>query len=154
MSRVLAGAAAVGILALVVLAWPRASDVEVRAAYVQLQASPVPVLAIGWISPVAARADVSNDGYTLIIRDSAVGDLTIRGNRGRETAAGAGSLVWHVGDVEYTTDATLGPRVVPLAEAKRQLTGSEWDTPVLYGFYLPLLIGFLGWAVVSLFTRP
>jgi len=161
----LSRAALVGVLVLaalatfVVLAWPRADDRELRDAYAQLEGAPIPVKALGWIAPQAARAEVRGDGYTLELRDPDLGDVTIGGCRGCSVGSLAGDVRWSEGDVSYAVRTTAEPalvlsRVVPLAVAREQITGRSTDAPLLYLVYLPAFVVFAGWGVWSLLMRP
>jgi hypothetical protein len=56
----------------------------------------------------------------------------------------------------WADDARLqavGQRIVPLADARRDAFGFGWDTPLLYVVYLPLCVGFVGWASGRLLAR-
>jgi hypothetical protein len=148
----LAPAWLIGVAALVMLVWPRPTDGAVREAYRRLSAAAVPVRVIGWTTPTAAQSQLSSEGYTLSVQDPSLGALTISGERGGSPSPGA-TLSWNEGDTVYTVTtsadpALVVPRVVPLDDALHQFEGSPWDTPVLYLWYLPLLVGVMPLAAV------
>jgi hypothetical protein len=152
----LIGALAIG--ALVVLVFPRAADQEVRAAYQQLSTAVLPVRVIGWIRPLAPSVSLSDGGYVLSVQDPDLGELVIGGAHGVEPAMrDSASLRWSEGDQRYavltTATTAVAPRIVPLDVAKRQLQGGPWDTPLLYLWYLPLLLGALSVALFRVFVQ-
>src|SRR5437762_1613051 len=110
----LSRAALVGVLVLVlapvavliVLAWPRAEDVQLRSAYAQVEASRVPVKTLGWIAPRAARAELGSDGYTLQVSDPDLGEVVISGCRQCPDQSGAGDVRWTESDVTYAVRTT------------------------------------------------
>ena len=56
-----------------------------------------------------------------------------------------------VSDVVYTVQTTADPglvqaRILSLADARKQLTGGQLDTPILYLWYLPAFVVFGVWA--------
>jgi hypothetical protein len=119
----------------------------------------VPVRAIGWIQPEQANALLLPDGYVLSVSDSHLGRLTIEGCRSCSAPAPSEGLTWHEGDVTYTLRTASDPglvttRIVPLGVARKQLTGSTWDVPVLYAWYLPAFAAFSIWSVWSTLFQP
>jgi hypothetical protein len=142
------GVAVAGLCALVVLAMPRATDQNVRSAYQQLSTATLPVLVLGWIAPDAARVTLTPTGYTLAVHDPDLGDVVVSGARGGQPLPGETTAQrWNVGDDQYaiqtSAKAAAASRVVPLEVARRQIEGSPWDTPLLYLWYLPLVVGAL-----------
>jgi hypothetical protein len=130
----------------------------VLAQYSLLEASPVPVRAIGWVQPEQTKAAVLAGGYVLSMRDRRLGELTIEGCRTCPATASTNGLSWTEGDVTYTLRTAadpdlLMPRVIPLSVARDQLTGNAWDAPVLYAWYLPAFVAFSVWGVWSTLFR-
>ena len=161
--RALALGAAV-LSALVWLVWlvrpqPTDADAELRAAYSRLEGAPVPVEVVGALRASAPRVELSATGYVLTVSTPDVGDVTIAGQRDTRADDLEGAPTWQTGDVVYALrtaadPALIRPRVVGLAEARRQLGGAGWDTPVLYLLYLPALLAFGGWTTWTLLARP
>ena len=149
---------AVAITVIVWRAWPRPVDAELRAAYAELERAPVPALVVGAVVASEPRLQLSSSGYALSVRAADLGEVTITGQRAVRTENPT-ALSWREGDVTYKLETAADPglvraRVVPVAEARRQLVGGGWDTPLLYLLYLPALIGFACWATWSLLLRP
>jgi hypothetical protein len=149
---------AVGLVALVLIAYPRRADSSVPQAYNTLQRASVPVQAVGWIQPIDAQAQLMPGGYVLTMRAAGLGDLTIAGNRDAE-ALPAGGVRWQDSGTAYALQTGADPslvrsRVTSVKVATDQLTGSTLDTPLLYVLYLPALVAFGAWVAVSLLRRP
>jgi hypothetical protein len=149
---------AIPLAALVWLAWPRPADPDLRAAYAQLEHAPVPVEVVGFVGASEPRVQLSANGYVLSVRATSLGDVTISGQRGGQADV-EDAVTWQAGDVTYVLRTSadpklVQPRVVPLDEARLQLRGSLWDTPLLFLFYLPALVAFATWATWSLLLRP
>ncbi|HLZ30400.1 MAG TPA: hypothetical protein VKV73_24025 [Chloroflexota bacterium] len=148
----------ISLAALVWLAWPLTADADLRAAYAQLEHAPVPVEVVGFVGASDPRVQLFANGYALSIRAATLGDITISGQQGGSTAAD-NSLTWQTGEMTYALRTSADPqlvqaRVVALDEARLQLGGSRWDTPVLYLFYLPALVAFAMWATWALLLKP
>jgi hypothetical protein len=163
--------------------WPRATDADLRvqSTYARLRASPVPPLLVGSTLPRQASAEVSADGYAVSSDVPGVGRVSIVGRAGSlPGAAGGGlevrghaaqvrltdegtALAWEESGAAYTltlpgradarTIQAVAQRIVPLPDAARDAFGFAWDTPLLYVGYLPLFVGFLGWASGRLLAR-
>jgi hypothetical protein len=181
LARVVGSLAVLGLLTAAV--WPRASDAALRDTYASLRSAPVPALLVGSVRPASASAEVTADRYVLAAELPDVGRVTISGQRaGSAQPAQVGSLrvrgytaslstasadqtalVWTEPDATYTlavagqpgptTLDALAARVVPLDQAARDAFGFAWDTPLLYAAYLPLFVGFAGWAGARLLAR-
>jgi hypothetical protein len=178
LARVLGTLAALALLVWAV--WPRATDTDLRATYARLRASPVPPLLVGGVLPRAASAEVSSDGYAISTEVPNVGQVSIVGRtaagttssgdvevRGQPADVSVGeqatTLTWHERAATYTlsvpgrpddrTLSALAQRVAPLQDATRDAFGFGWDTPLLYLVYLPLGLGFFGWASGRLLAR-
>jgi hypothetical protein len=149
---------AVILITLIAAAWPRPTDVGVRQAYDVLRGAPVPVKVLGWVVAQDAQAQVLADGYQLTIRDPILGEVTLSGGRGQTPEPGA-LLSWRESDVEYAVTASVDsrliqPRIVSLEEGARQLGVGNTDTPLLYLFYLPLLVALSAWGVWVVLSEP
>jgi hypothetical protein len=175
--RVLGSLAALAILVWAV--WPRAADAELRATYARLRSSPVPPLLVGSTLPRDTSAEVAADGYTVSADMPGLGRISMVGRAGGAVDDGplqvrghaaqvsrsdqATTLTWQEGGAAYTLtlpgqpDATtlqaVAQRVEPLPDAARDAFGFTADTPLLYLVYLPLFVGFCGWASGRLLAR-
>ena len=171
------------VLALLVwVVWPRATDEHERATYASLRAAPVPPLLLGAPELHSSHATLTADGYTFEAELPNLGHVSIAGRRGSPASGGAPAAFevrGHAAQVSATAEATtlawqestagytltlagradaatldaVAQRVVPLPEATRDAFGFAWDTPLLYLVYLPLLLGFAGWAGGRLLAR-
>ena len=79
------------------------------------------------------------------------------GQRGGPVPESQNGLTWQEGDVTYMVltaadRQVVQPRIVSLDEARNQLRGNGWDTPVLYLGYLPAFAVFCLWVTRSLFS--
>jgi hypothetical protein len=147
--------------ALVALAYPRSDDAELRTTYQQLAGAGVPVRIVGWIAASAAEARLTSDGgYSLSVHDSGLGDVNIDGRRATHPdAGGKASLSWQDGGTVYAVHAIadaadIAMRVVPHEVGIRQIQGGVWDTPVLYLWYLPLIVVVIVAVVARVLTKP
>jgi hypothetical protein len=148
-------------VAAVAFAYPQPGDSEVRSAYARLASAGVPVQVLGWIAPSAADARLTEDGgYALTLHDPGLGDVTITGSpAGQSADDGGSSLSWRGDQAVYairtTADtADVASRVVPLDEGSRQILGGAWDTPVLYLWYLPLVVILVVAVITRVLARP
>jgi hypothetical protein len=152
----------VGVLACATLiwqTWPRPADAQVLQAYTDLEHATVPVKVLGWIDPSEPSLQLTTSGYAFSVRDPHLGSITISAQRAAvpviaAATSGPSTRIWQEGDVLYalTTSgdpALAEPRVIPLADARRQLVGNGADTWLLYGLYLPGAALFAGWALWS-----
>ncbi|MCA1646200.1 MAG: hypothetical protein LC797_12320, partial [Chloroflexi bacterium] len=126
--------------------------------YAQLEHAPVPVEVVGWVVTSEPRVELLPNGYMLSVRADELGQVTIAGQRAAAPAL-PGAATWREGDVTYALQTTadlqlVRPLIVSVTQAEQQIAGSPWDTPVLYLFYLPALLGFGAWATWSLLLRP
>jgi hypothetical protein len=149
---------AVILIALIAAAWPRPTDVGVRQAYALLKNAAVPVKVLGWVTPQAAQAELLADGYRLTLRDPVLGDITIVGSRGGLPAEmHAAPIRWREDEVDYAVTAAepqlIAPRIVSLEAGEHQLGVATTDTPLLYLFYLPLLVSLSAWGAWSLLSE-
>jgi hypothetical protein len=148
----------VGLVALVLVAYPKRADSSVLQAYGSLQRSPVPVQVVGWIKPTDAHAQLVAGGYVLTVQAAGVGEVTISGNRDL-AALPADGMRWQSADTGYALQTSadqslISSRITSLQIATDQLTGSTLDSPLLYVVYLPALVAFGGRVAVSLLRRP
>jgi hypothetical protein len=181
LARVLGSLLALAVLVWAV--WPRATDagLRVQSTYARLRASPVPPLLVGGTLPREASAEVSADGYAVSsevpgvgrvsivgragsVPGAARGELKVRGHAAQVSLTDAGTaLAWEESGAAYTLTLpgraddrllqAVAQRITPLPDAARDAFGFAWDTPLLYLVYLPLLLGFAGWAGGRLLAR-
>ncbi|HEY1295371.1 MAG TPA: hypothetical protein VGJ60_20005 [Chloroflexota bacterium] len=144
--------------AIVLLAYPRPADADVRQVYAELEHSTVPVQVIGWVQPANAHAQLVDGGYVFTEQTDRLGEVRIAADRDASQLP-PGDLKWQAADTSYSVQSSgdveqLAPRVVLLQVAKQQIAGASLDTPLLYVAYLPALILTGAWLTVSLLRRP
>ncbi len=154
------GVGVLAVLAVAYLAYPRPRESSVTQAYAALEGSKVPVQVVGWLEPVQAQAQVTDDGYVLTEQTDAFGALTLAGSRDpSRLPSEPGAITWRDSGAAYSLQTSGDPvlaraRVVPLQVAQQQLTGAPVDTPLLYAVYLPASLLAAGWLSVSVLRRP